>query len=211
MIEPCRLCDHKAAEIYTNANKRTYLRCPNCDLIFVAKADLPSRDEEYAEYLHHNNDRGDPRYRAHLSKLTIPLTNGLPSDAQGLDFGAGPGPTISVMLGEKGYDVSNYDPMFAPDAKMLAMQYDFIASTEVVEHFHNPKVELALLARLLKPGGRLGVMTQLYDDSIEFKSWYYPREVSHVAFYTRKTMSHIARKFGWSCEIIANDVILFQS
>lgn len=211
MSEPCRLCDHAAAATFANANRRTYLRCPNCDLIFVAEANLPGRDEEYAEYLHHNNDPGDPRYRAHLSKLTGPLVKGLGTGAHGLDFGAGPGPAISVMLAEKGYVVDDFDPFFNPDAGLLATQYDFITSTEVVEHFHNPKAEFALVARLLKPGGRLGVMTQLYHDSIDFNTWYYPREISHVAFYARKTISHIADRFGWSCEVISNDVILFQS
>ena len=55
------------------------------------------------------------RYREFLSRLEHPPNvPKLPAAAEGLDFGSGPGPTLSVMLEEQGYRMSLYDPFFAP-------------------------------------------------------------------------------------------------
>jgi len=35
-------------------------------------------------------------------------------DLHGLDYGCGPGPTLSVMLREKGFKMADYDPFFKP-------------------------------------------------------------------------------------------------
>ncbi len=210
MAEPCRLCFSESTAVFANANKRDYLRCGNCQLVFVDQSQLPDFTTERDEYRLHNNNCDDPGYRAHLAKLTRPLVKDLPKTARGMDFGCGPGPTISVMLGEQGYDVANYDPAFFADEALLQKQYDFIACTEVVEHFHNPAKDFALLANLLKPGGRLGIMTQMLSDEIDFESWYYPREISHVAFYSAETMAWIGEWFGWRVEIVDADVVLFS-
>jgi len=201
----CRLCGGERVGHFARANRRDYLRCEDCRLVVVRQDQLPGRQEERAEVALHNNDPHDQRYRAHLAKLTKPLAAGLPDTAKGLDFGSGPGPAISHMLGEQGYKVANYDPAFAPDHHLLQSQYDFIACTEVVEHFHTPAKDFALLAQLLKPGGRLGVMTQMLSGAIDFEKWYYPREISHVATFT-----WIAQRYGWQMEIIGPDVVIFE-
>jgi len=45
----------------------------------------------------------DPRYRRFLARLAEPLIAHLPKGARGLDFGCGPGPTLSLMLREAGF------------------------------------------------------------------------------------------------------------
>jgi len=209
MSEACRLCSSENTGPFAYANNRDYLRCHQCDLVFVTQSQLPDLATERAEYRLHQNDPNDQRYCAHLAKLTTPLVKDLPKTAKGLDFGCGPGPTISVMLGEQGYEVADYDPAFYADEALLRENYDFISCTEVVEHFHNPARDFALLAGLLKPGGRLGIMTQLLNDEIDFKSWYYTREISHVAFYSVATMAWIGERFGWRVEGLGNDVVIF--
>jgi len=211
MGEPCRLCYNNDTVDFAITNNRDYLCCNTCQLVFVKQSQLPGLATERAEYRLHHNDPNDQRYRAHLAKLTTPLVAGLPKSAKGLDFGCGPGPTISVMLGEQGYEVADYDPAFFADDVLLQRQYDFISCTEVVEHFHHPARDFALLAGLLKPGGRLGVMTQLRSDEIEFESWYYAREISHVAFYSTATMAWVGERFGWWVEMLGKDVVVFET
>lgn len=208
-MEPCRLCGSYDTAHFANANNRTYIKCNNCQLVFVTQSQLPDLETERAEYRLHNNDPNDESYRTHLAKLTVPLAEGLPKTAKGLDFGCGPGPTISVMFGEQGYEVADYDPAFYPDETLLQQQYDFISCTEVVEHFHNPAKSFAVLAGLLKPGGRLGVMTQLLSDEIDFERWYYAREISHVAFYSAATLEWVCERFGWWLEVAGSNVVLF--
>ncbi len=211
MGEPCRLCHNNDIFRFAKTNNRDYLRCNNCQLVFVTRSQLPDLATERAEYRLHNNDPNDQRYRAHLARLTTPLVAGLPETARGLDFGCGPGPTISVMLGEQGYEVADYDPAFYDDKTLLQRQYDFIACTEVVEHFHHPARDFELLAGLLKPGGRLGIMTQLLSDETDFAGWYYAREISHVAFYSAETMAWVGECFGLRVEMSGKDVVVFET
>lgn len=192
---------------FSKRHGRTYLTCEACDLVLVAERDLPDRDVEAAQYRLHRNDPDDFRYRRFLSHLTKPLIQRLAAGAEGLDFGSGPGPALGRMLGECGFRVRNYDPLFDPDRSALARQYDFIACTEVVEHFHQPGEMFACLDQMLRPGGVLGVMTSLLRPEIDFDRWAYPRDITHVAFYRPETLQWIARRFSWrldtDCERLA--------
>ena len=86
-----------------------------------------SPERELAHYNTHQNSPGDPRYRAFLDQLAAPLMARLPSGAEGLDFGSGPGPALSVIFGEHGFPTSIYDPFFAPDPLLLTRDYDFVS------------------------------------------------------------------------------------
>jgi SAM-dependent methyltransferase len=211
MNEPCRLCGKGRTAVFAHANDRDYLQCRDCQYVFVIGGQLPDLLRERAEYALHNNDPADQGYRRHLAKLTEPLLEGMAGNARGLDFGCGPGPTISVMLGEKGYDVANYDPAFFPDMKLLSGQYDFVTCTEVVEHFHNPAKDFELLFSLLKPGGRLGVMTRLMEAETDFSNWYYAREISHVGFFNARTMGWLAEKYHFQVAVCGDSVAVFSA
>ena len=52
------------------------------------------------------------------------------------------------MLREAGHEVTDYDPMFAPDAAAMAAgaQYGFVTCTEVAEHFYRPAQEFDHMA-----------------------------------------------------------------
>ncbi len=129
--------------------------------------------------------------------------------ATGLDYGAGPGPTLSIMLEECGFEVAIYDPFFAPRPGALNRTYDFITCTETAEHFHAPRTEFDRLYNLLTPGGWLAVMTQWADEK-DFQRWSYARDVTHVCFYRADTMAWIADHFGYKFETPRPNVALFQ-
>lgn len=128
----------------------------------------------------------------------------------GLDYGCGPGPTLSVMLEERGFAMEIYDPFFAPEAGVLQRCYDFITCTETVEHFHSPADEFNQLNRLLRPGSWLGVMTEMMPEEGAFADWYYVRDPTHVCFYRRQTMDWLARNYGWSAQFPHRNVALFN-
>jgi hypothetical protein len=176
----------------------------------VPAAQHLSSAAERARYETHRNDPTDAAYRAFLNRLAAPLIPRLPPGACGLDYGAGPGPTLSVMLAEQGFPMSNYDPFFAPDRRALHRTYDFITCTETVEHFARPGEEFARLDALLRPGGWLGVMTQMEESDAAFADWWYARDPTHVAFYRASTMRWIAGRFRWRIESPAASVTLFQ-
>ena len=205
----CILCGHEETHDFCVVSHRRYFHCGHCDLVFLNPDQRPSPEQEHAEYEQHNNDPEDLRYRRHLSKLTRPLVQDLPRHASGLDFGCGPGPTVSVMLEEQGFLVKNYDPYFVPDEAPLNCTYDFIACTEVAEHFFDPSTTFKLLASLLKPGGRLGLMTQFRPQDLAFADWYYIKERSHVTFYSEGSFSWLAQSLGWTIREMYSPIVIF--
>jgi SAM-dependent methyltransferase len=209
MHDACPLCFAAPLDPYHELAGRRYRHCRACDVVVLDRDQLPTPHEEQAEYALHENDPADPAYRRHLAQLTVPLTEGMATGAEGLDFGCGPGPAISAMLGERGFAVRGYDPIFRPDRAALERRYDFIACTETAEHFHWPGREFDALARLLRPRGRLGLMTQLRTARVDFPAWHYIRERSHVTFYSPETMRWIARRHAWTCRIIGERVVIF--
>jgi hypothetical protein len=206
----CVLCGGVATP-WAEVGGAEYFGCGECGLVFLSPARRPDAGAERARYDTHRNDPSDAGYRAFLERLAGPLSARVPAGAAGLDYGSGPGPTLSVMLGERGYDVALYDPFYAADASVLRRRYDFITCSEVVEHFFDPAAEFARLAGLLRPGGWLGVMTELLDDDIDFATWWYLRDPTHVCFYRAATMRWIAARHGWRLERPSRTVVLFEA
>jgi SAM-dependent methyltransferase len=206
----CPLCHSDRVRPIAHAHDRDYFDCEACRLIHLAPGQRPHAAAERERYQQHENRSDDPDYRAFLSRLADPLVERLPAGAVGLDYGAGPGPTLSRMLEERGFRMEIYDPFFAPDPDALTRSYDFITCSETAEHFFRPSQELRRLGELLRPGGWLGIMTQMFDDSEPFEEWWYARDPTHVCFYRQETMEWIARRFRWALERPAPNVALFR-
>jgi hypothetical protein len=211
MTLTCPLCGAAAISDFHRDKRRAYHRCAVCALVFADPASHLSPADEKARYGLHENDPKDPAYRGFLRRLADPLTERLgEKPLKGLDFGSGPGPTLSVIMEERGYSMSVYDPFFAPDPAVLQDRYDFVTCTEVLEHFYTPAKEWRLLLSLVKPGGRLGIMTRLLEDPAAFGTWYYKEEETHVCFYSRTTFRYLAARDGLEVEFVGDDVILFR-
>lgn len=185
-----------------------YYRCHTCQLTFIAPQALPSSDEEKAHYALHQNDPADAGYRRFLARLAEPLMAVVPPGSEGLDFGCGPGPTLSKMFTEAGFPTHNFDPLYANDTSRLARQYDFVTCSEVVEHFHRPAESFAQLRTLLRPGGTLAIMTSWLRADDGFAQWHYRRDPTHVCFYKPATFEYLARQFGWSLALPAPNIAL---
>jgi SAM-dependent methyltransferase len=204
----CPVCHSPEPDPLLSVAGRDYWACAVCEARFLDPRQHPSRAEEYAHYLNHENDPADPGYRRFLARLVEPLLARLPAGASGLDFGCGPGPALAAILREAGHRMALYDPFFHADPTVLQGRYDFITCTETVEHFHRPAEELERLDRLLKPGGWLGVMTCFQTDDARFAAWHYRRDPTHVVFYRAATWRCLAAARGWRCEIPVKDVAL---
>lgn len=204
----CPLClNHQTLHFHTD-KQRDYLQCQVCDLVFAPKHQLLSATEEKSQYDLHQNSPDDQGYRQFLCRLLNPLTEYLPEQAQGLDFGCGPGPTLSIMMSERGFSMENYDPFYANLPDLLERSYDFITSTEVFEHLHQPSETIPLLMQMLKPGGILGVMTKRWIDKDAFARWHYKNDPTHVSFYSDQTFQWMADQWDLRLKIISADTVL---
>ncbi len=205
----CPLCDTNTEDQIFQDDREYYL-CPVCHLIFVPSGQHLTPAEEKSRYDLHRNNPDDPAYRHFLGRLLQPLVGRLTDGSQGLDFGCGPGPTLSVMLEEAGHKVEVYDPFYADNRGLLKGQYDFITATEVVEHLHVPFAELNLLWSLLRPEGYLGMMTKLSTGRDTFAGWHYKNDPTHVCFFSRQSFKWLADHWQAGLEFHGNDVILMR-
>ncbi len=210
MMATCPLCASAETAFYHRDARRDYRHCRRCDLVFVPPVFRLSPAEERAVYDQHENSPDDRGYRRFLGRLFDPLRERLAPGARGLDFGAGPGPTLSVMFEEAGHPMAIYDPFYAPDAGVLEEEYDFITATEVAEHLFAPGEVLARLAGRLRPGGWLGLMTKRTTTREAFARWHYILDPTHVGFFSEASFQWLAESLGMSVEFPAADVVLLQ-
>lgn len=208
---PCPLCGGVDVGFFCADAARVYLWCRACDLVFVDPAALPAPEAERARYETHNNHVDDPGYAAFLERFAAPFCEALgPAPQEGLDYGCGPGPALASLLEARGHRVAVWDPFFTVDDSVLTRTYDFVTCTEVVEHFHRPGEEFARLVGLLRPGGRLGVMTALRPADEAFPTWHYRRDFTHVSFFSQETFEFLARRFGLTVSFPARDLVFFR-
>lgn len=165
-------------------------------------------------YDQHENDVEDVRYQNFVSPLVDGIVENLhhKKDMNGLDFGSGVAPVVAKVFRDRGYQMAAYDPFYFPDRSVLIQDgYDFVAASEVVEHFYYPEVEFLKFWSLLRPGGTLGLMTRIWHSSIELSSWYYTKDPTHVSIYSKNTFRWIARRFGFTDPRFINDrIIIFE-
>ncbi len=206
----CPLCRNRNSEFFFKDKKRMYLNCLCCQLVFVPKSYWLSPEEEKAVYDLHLNDVRDPGYRRFLSRLAAPLLKKLGPNQKGLDFGCGPGPALAEMMAEAGHQMALFDPFYYNTPAVLSDRYDFIVTTEVVEHLHNPHMAFQTLFSILRPGGWLGIMTKQVIDRDAFSRWHYIRDMTHICFYSPATFEYLARHFNASLDFRGDDVILLN-
>ncbi len=212
----CPLCGSRAVTSFHRDAARDYLRCGTCALVFVPPHQHLSPAAEKAQYDLHRNHPDDPGYRRFLGRLFEPLAVRLAPGSRGLDFGSGPGPTLSLMFAEAGHEVANFDPFYAPEPSLLARRYDFITLSEVAEHLARPGDELDRLWQILNPGGWLGVMTKRLTDPDAFAGWHYRRDPTHVCFFSEASFNWLGDHWRAAAgqtveaEITGPDTVLFR-
>lgn len=190
--------------------KRSFFQCLECDLIFVPPEFHLSPEAEKERYDFHSHSLADSGYRNFLNRLFEPLAQKLPSGARGLDFGCGREPTLSVLFEAAGFSCANYDLYYANDPAVLQTKYDFVTCSETIEHFRRPREEFEKLLSLLKPGGRLGIMTQLRDSVPEFSTWFYKDDLTHLCFFSRQSFQWLEKQYGLTAEFHPHGVVIFQ-
>ncbi|MCR9181366.1 MAG: class I SAM-dependent methyltransferase [Flavobacteriaceae bacterium] len=207
----CILCNSRLLEPIHIEKPHRFYDCSCCGSIVRSPDTFPDDILEKERYETHHNDVNDPRYQAFVSPITLAVQADFnPQNTLGLDFGAGTGPVITKVLNDKGYQLNLYDPFFYPDKKVLHLHYDYIVCCEVIEHFHRPLKEFELLKSLLKPGGKLYCMTDIFKIEKDFANWYYKNDPTHVIFYTEKSLQWIQKKMGFNELKIDKRLIIFS-
>ena len=114
------------------------------------------------------------------------------------------------MFTEAGHTMRIYDPFYAPDTTPFQQQYDFITTSEVAEHLHQPRQELDRLWSCLKPHGVLGIMTKRVEERDAFSRWHYKNDPTHVCFFSTETFAWLADYWGAELTVCGRDVVVFR-
>jgi len=213
----CTLCDGPRVQLFWEKiehplGERKYFSCDDCGLIFVPPNYFLSAMAEMERYSSHQNSPEQEGYVNFLSRLIQPLKTRLKKPGVGLDYGCGPGPTLSKLLQSLGHHVVNYDPYFFPQDVALNRTFDFITCTEVAEHFYRPRKEFIKLRSMLKKQTPvLGLMTEILSTPAQFPGWYYHRDPTHVSFYQPQTIEWIANFLALKITHLEKNVIIMEA
>jgi len=204
----CPLCTSSGTVFY-KFKSRLYFQCKNCSGIFMDKNLRPDKHQEKLRYEEHINDVENAGYQNFVSPITNAVLENFTKSDKGLDFGSGTGPVISKILKDNNYSVHKYDPFFHNYPEILKDKYNYIVCCEVMEHFYHPKKEFELLHELLVTNGKLFCMTDLWDETIDFHTWYYKNDQTHVFIYTKETVEWIQQNLGFSKVLIDGRLLTF--
>lgn len=187
-----------------------HYRCRTCRSVFLDPQLRLNAEDEKQRYLNHNNDVNDVRYHQFVSPITESILNDFTKNSIGLDYGAGTGSAISKILTDHGFLIKQYDPFFHNYPDLLQERYDYIACCEVMEHFYEPRLEFERLRSMLKPGGKLYCMTELYWDNVPFGEWYYKNDPTHVFLYHKEAIKWIQENIGFAEFKIEGRMIIYS-
>jgi len=197
----CILCNNQPVfpltfkKTYKKLGHRSFIRCLECDLIFVPEDFHLSPNDEAARYMLHDNNLSNEGYvNMFMEKIAI-IRQHCPDVISVLDYGCGPEPVLAELFKKNGLDCDIFDPAFFPE--LPARSYDLVISTEVFEHFRDVRNELRTIRSLLKPGGFLAIMTSLHDSVPNFEDWWYHSDPTHICFFSMKTFDWISKQFGF--------------
>lgn len=190
----CKLCGSVSVQAF-QVRGRVYVRCADCDLIFVPEEFHVSQHDEMARYRLHENTLSNDGYVRMFREKIAHIKKYCPGITSVLDYGCGPEPVLAELLRREGYRCDAYDPYFFPGKQHKT--YDLVISTEVFEHFRDVMAGITGICECMKDGGYLAVMTAFHDSVADFKGWWYITDPTHISFYGMRTFELISREFGF--------------
>lgn len=203
----CLVCGSETRSYHHPKINNHYHVCPKCEFISKEKSEIPTDEAAYTQYQTHRNSIEDERYIEylyHFINSTLKPFIDIKGKC-GLEFGSGPSPVLAELLSKReGAKMDIYDLFYAPEKVYEGKQYDFITSTEVIEHIENPIELFEFFKSHLKSGGILSVMTYFSKPTDVFlDTWHYMRDITHISFYSPQNLEYIAQKVGF--ELIFQD------
>ena len=220
-IVPCPVCSHKRTHYYVTKNNYPFNRCDECDFVFLnPMPDQVTLNEQYKD-----GERAlEPAYNkagSRLRRAFIKLPRFMPyaTGKNTLDFGCGGGfiayALSFIARSSTGIDINenavayarrrfkraNYFCMDFAQLLKSKDQYEFVYSSEVIEHVSDINLYMKVLELLVKKDGYLYITTpdmghpKVPEDITEWDVFWPPIHVQH---FTRKTVTILFQKYGFS-------------
>ncbi len=191
------------------------MECRHCGLLYKSATLSPERLGEYYSLVDFGKWESDQLFPTEL--LVAKILEAAPAGAKILDFGCSTGRLLSRFVNRHqtfGFEVNERSAREAA-AKgihilnaqhfeaLTEASFDFVIVIDVFEHLDHPTQLLRKLARLLRAGGRLIIVTGFGDAAIcrfdPAQFWYF-RLVEHLSMLTRKHLTWLESNLGLQLE-----------
>lgn len=223
-------------EYRTSPDKFSIFQCNSCSLVYLNPRPEISEFERIYPMNYHAFDFSEEDFglvykvRSRLeAKRLLGWCKGLPDEARIIDLGCGDGFHLSLLAkyGNKNWILEgvDIDKRAIKRAEKTGLNvhlggirevdlpeesYDLAIMIQTIEHVAKPPEVLEAARKILKPGGRLIVVTD-NTESFDFKlfkkshwgGYHFPR---HWNLFNRKSLTKIAEKTGFEIENLTTQV-----
>lgn len=238
-VVPCPVCGERSFAPVSGIDRRLKrlptVTCDRCGLFYTnpmpTESELGTYYEKYYRFDYQlAATKPKPKHIAKRQREALgraqQLHGLLPEGARTLDFGAGSGEFMTLML-EKGFDAHGFEPgeTYATHAierlgarmRQIGWQeadygpeFDLVTSFHVFEHLSTPLPALKRIAGWLKPGGKV------YIEVPDMAEWFARKgfgslHFAHVLGFTQGNLTLAAAKVGLRpLKVVAPTGIIFE-
>jgi SAM-dependent methyltransferase len=220
-------------EYHTSPDSFLAMRCRECGLVYLDPRPTPSELPRIYPREYHAFDFSAERYgfvyrvrRALEARRAMQWCKGLPPDARILDVGCGDGFHLRLLrdFGPATWSLEGVDasPRAAEAAREAGLTvhegtienaslrtswYDLVLLIATIEHVDDPPGVLRAVQRMLRPGGRVVIVTDntaTLDFAIfggrHWGGYHFPR---HFNLFNRATLTTLATRTGFEVDSIS--------
>lgn len=218
--EPCPVCDHSETHYFISKNNYRFNKCIECDFLFLNP--MPTQGELNEQYTDGEKElepacnKSASRLRRAILKLPRFLPYALGKKT--LDFGCGGGFIANALSyiasSSTGIDINenaiayarqhfkraNYFCMDFAQLLETKEKYDFVYSSEVIEHVSDINLYMKTLAHLIEKGGYAYITTPDLDHPKvpeNITDWPMLCPPIHVQHFTKKTAEKLFERYGF--------------
>ena len=226
-LKKCKMCGSIKYRhlFFAESHGKHYeiMKCNDCDVVYMAdnltQADLDDyyqKQYDYDDFLHRQETNPlaeatvlknlkliKPYFKSHPKLLEVGCMHGyflkkareIGFDVTGLEKSKN-----AAIYGKKifGLDIKDGD---LSDAKFKANSFDIIFISHVIEHLPNPKKDLKVLKKILKPNGLLVILCPNFNSigaRVFNRTWSWLCPPEHIFQYTPATISALLNSSGFS-------------
>ena len=223
---PCPVCTKTGTQSFVEKNGYSFLKCDGCGYIFCHPR--PTQAELGAHYAKSDGDEGISRdfYPKASSRKRRGFANALKLLPQvwgkrALDLGCGGGFVVGGFkaVGAReavGLDINpnavDYARKHFPKCEFhlgtfddfaggRIGRFDFVYSSEVIEHVEDVQAYMRFLTEITEPGAKVFITTpdiaaaEVPDD---VTAWDVFSPPVHIQFFTQATLAHLFARFGFT-------------
>lgn len=216
----CPVCNKAETNYFVTKNDFSFNKCDQCDFVFLYP--MPEQEELNQQYIEGENELepacNKPSSRLRRAFLKLPRFLPYAFRKKTLDFGCGGGfiahALSFIAKSSNGIDINenaiayakqhfkraNYACIDFVQLLKAKDKYDFVYSSEVIEHVSDINLYMKTLAHLVEKGGVAYITTpDMGHPNVpqDITKWSMLCPPIHVQHFTQKTVKQLFKRYGF--------------